>query len=183
MTHDDESAAQTRWWILLGNSATFTQQRTSGPQPPFYETQASTPRDGWKRQKRRIGRTRKGKTGGAKRLPGRTKVMYKLYGLDLMTGRAAINAQLSSEPPSMAFYKEFAEYKSAVEYSGEKGPRWSHSIQADCTGKKLKKWVLQDPNHKALCSAVHVCITSCHRELWTATVTFLNRTVHVRKLF
>lgn len=31
-------------------------------------------------------------------------------------------------------------------------------------GKKPKKRVLQDPNHKALCSAMHVCITSCRRE-------------------
>lgn len=58
------------------------------------------------------GRRGKGKTGGAKRLLGRTKVMQKLYGLDLMTGWAAINTQLSSQPPSTVFHKEFAEYKS-----------------------------------------------------------------------
>lgn len=47
----------------------------------------------------------------------------------------------------------------------------------------LKERVLQQANHQAPRSAAHVCITSCHRELWTATVTFLNRTVHVRELF
>lgn len=69
-------------------------------------------------------------------------------------------------------------------YGGERGSCWPRHMRAGWVGGGgVKKRVLQDPNHKALCSAVHVCITSCHRELWTATVTFLNRTVHVRELF
>lgn len=70
-------------------------------------------------------------------------------------------------------------------YGGERGSCWPRHMRAGWVGGVggVKKQVLQDPNHKALCSAVHVCITSCHRELWTATVTFLNRTVHVRELF
>lgn len=143
--------------------------------------QASALQDGW--YKENAGGRGKGKSKRCTMVVRKKKSNFKIY-----QDRTLENLYVGS---SSAQFRNLQKSTFRREYlqkrlgGGKERRPLSHIVSSQLTlGKKmLKNWVLQDLNHKALRSAMHVCITSCRRKLWTATVTFLNRTVHVRELF
>lgn len=176
-----EQSNDDTWWIsslgiLLSHSAVSAQQWRA----QTYK-QASALQDGW--YKENAGGRGKGKSKRCTMVVRKKKSNFKIY-----QDRTLENLYVGS---SSAQFRNLQKSTFRREYlqkrlgGGKERRPLSHIVSSQLTlGKKmLKNWVLQDLNHKALRSAMHVCITSCRRKLWTATVTFLNRTVHVRELF
>lgn len=200
MTHG-ESAAQTRRGILLSNSAASAEQWRSGPYPHLWGNIASKHPPGWvEARERQVGGEKGKKMGGEEWLVGRINATETFMGTEcgkLMRGDDAINthrlAMLRAiicwalkKTTTLSQLSEGRIHTRQTTGWEKKGGLLAIQYPARLhwkKRKKLKNRVLQDRNHKALYSAMHVCITSCRRALWTATVTFLNRTVHVRELF